>query len=130
MTAAIPQTFDMAAAMEAGPEACPVRNVLAPVADKWSTLILLCLDAGPCRFGGLARMIPPISKRMLTETLRQLERDGFISRTVFETKLPAVEYALTEMGRSFLVPLRAMIGWAKEHHEPIRRCRAAYDGGA
>ena len=109
---------------------CPVRDVLDHLAGKWSTLLLLYLEAGPRRFGALRRGVPQISKRMLTQTLRDLERDGFISRQAFPTKLPSVEYRLTALGESFLVPLHAVILWVETQHGQIRRARTCYDAKA
>ena len=109
------------------PGKCAVRDVLDHLASKWSTLVLLYLDDEPRRFGALLRGVPRISKRMLTQTLRDLERDGFITRHVFPTKLPSVEYRLSALGESFLVPLRALIVWVEEQHEQIRRARKRYN---
>ena len=109
------------------PGDCPVRDVLDHLASKWSTLVLLALADGPLRFGALGRAVPPVSKRMLTQTLRDLERDGFLARKAFPTKLPSVEYRLTAMGESFLVPLRGLMAWVEAQHGRIRRERARYD---
>lgn len=105
-------------------EACPVRGVLDRIGDKWSVLIVLTLAAAPHRFGALRRAVPDISQRMLTQTLRDLERDGLLSRTVFPTKPPSVEYALTPLGESLLVPLQALVRWADDHHAEILAARA------
>ena len=112
------------------PGKCPVRDVLDQLAGKWSSLVLLYLEEGPRRFGALLRGVPQISKRMLTQTLRDLERDGFLSRHAFPTKLPSVEYRLTPLGESFLVPLRTLIIWVGERHPHIRRARTRYDARA
>ncbi len=112
------------------PGKCPVRDVLDQLAGKWSTLVLLYLEAGPGRFGALRRGVPQISKRMLTQTLRDLERDGFIRRQAFPTKLPSVEYRLTVLGESFLGPLHVLILWVEEQHGKIRRARTRYDSKA
>ncbi len=125
ITAAEP--FDLIRIARVDPADCPVRDVLVHLGGKWSTLILLCLGSAPHRFGALRRAIPHISKRMLTETLRDLERDGFVSRHVFATKLPSVEYRMTDLGRSFLAPLHGVLAWADGHHADIRRARAGYD---
>ncbi|EPX78428.1 winged helix-turn-helix transcriptional regulator [Salipiger mucosus] len=109
------------------PGACPVRDVLDRVGQKWTLLILAGLETGPARFSALQRAVGDISKRMLTQTLRQLERDGLISREVFPTKPPSVEYALTPLGRSALAPIAALMDWAETHHDRIRDARAAYD---
>ncbi|WP_075217828.1 winged helix-turn-helix transcriptional regulator [Mongoliimonas terrestris] len=108
-------------------ELCPVRDVLDRIGDKWSTLLLLTLGEGPHRFGALKRAVPDISQRMLTQTLRDLQRDGMISRTVFPTQPPSVEYRLTPMGASILAPLRALSDWADAHHAAIKVARAAFD---
>lgn len=105
-------------------EACPVRGVLDRIGDKWSVLIVLTLAGAPHRFGALRRAVPDISQRMLTQTLRDLERDGLLSRTVFPTKPPSVEYALTPLGESLLVPLQALVRWADDHHAEILAARS------
>jgi len=105
---------------------CPVRHVLDHIAAKWTTLILLELEQGPCRFNALARSLPDISRRMLTQSLRDLERDGLIARQVFPTKPPSVEYALTDLGHSLLGPLRALIDWAKASAPEIATARVAF----
>ncbi|MGD9864271.1 MAG: winged helix-turn-helix transcriptional regulator [Pseudodonghicola sp.] len=107
---------------------CPVRHVLDHIAAKWTTLILLELERGPARFNAIGRALPDISKRMLTQSLRDLERDGLIARQVFPTKPPSVEYRLTEMGRSLLAPLAALIDWAERHADPIAEARRLYAG--
>ena len=107
--------------------ACPVRNVLDRIGDKWTVLLLMALASGPRRFGGLHRMMPDISKRMLTQTLRTLERDGLVTRHVFPTKPPSVEYRLSGLGRSCLAPLAGLIAWAAQSFADIRDARARYD---
>jgi DNA-binding HxlR family transcriptional regulator len=106
---------------------CPVRNVLDKLSSRWSLLLMMELNVQPMRFNALARHIPDISKRMLTQTLRDLERDGLVSRSVFPTKPPSVEYALTEMGKSLIGPAQMLIDWAEDHHEAIRNARSQYD---
>ncbi|WP_226621776.1 winged helix-turn-helix transcriptional regulator [Alloyangia pacifica] len=106
---------------------CPVRDVLDRVGQKWTLLILVALEPAPKRFSQLQRQVGDISKRMLTQTLRQLERDGLVSRQVFPTKPPSVEYALTDLGRSALAPIGALLVWADSHHDAIRASRAAFD---
>ncbi|MCX8999752.1 helix-turn-helix transcriptional regulator [Rhizobiaceae bacterium BDR2-2] len=108
---------------------CPVRDVMSQIGGKWSTLILSALSERPYRFSALRRLIADISQRMLTQTLRDLERDGFIARTVYPTKPPSVEYALTPLGRSLLLPLRELIVWAECNHETVRAARRRYDAG-
>jgi DNA-binding HxlR family transcriptional regulator len=108
------------------PSQCPVRNVLDQLGDKWSVLIISALAHRPYRFGELKREISDISQRMLTQTLRDLQADGLVERTVFPTTPPSVEYKLSPMGRSFLVPLSAMVDWAFEHFPAIREAREEF----
>jgi len=107
--------------------ACPVRDVLDRVGDKWSALILRELHPGPKRFGVLRRAIEDISQRMLTETLRNLQRDGFISRKVIPVTPPQVEYSLTPLGQSLGMQLSNLAMWAGVHHDAIRDARRDYD---
>ncbi|GAB4360973.1 MAG: helix-turn-helix domain-containing protein [Oricola sp.] len=109
------------------PATCPVRDVLDRVGDKWSVLILTALARGPMRFSALNRGIADISKRMLTQTLRTLQRDGLIERTVYPTTPPTVDYRLTELGNSVLQPLSALIAWAEARHDDIRAARESFD---
>lgn len=118
------------AAAGGDPAQCPVRGVLDRIGDKWSTLMVCVLGQRPYRFGELKRAIPDISQRMLTQTLRELQRDGLVSRHVFPTQPPSVEYRITPLGRSLLAPLQALINWADAHHGDIRAARAAFDQGA
>jgi DNA-binding HxlR family transcriptional regulator len=111
-------------------EGCPVRDVLDKLGDKWTVLVLGVLAVQPHRFNQLQRSIPDISKRMLTETLRELERDGLIHRQVFPTKPPSVEYRLAPLGRSILEPLAGLIAWAESHHPAIRAARTRFGAGA
>lgn len=106
---------------------CPVRDVMDKISGKWSSLLLLALDDGPMRFGQLRRLVPDISQRMLTQTLRDLQRDGYISRTVYPTQPPSVEYALTDLGCSFMTPLKALVVWAESNHGHIKQLRSHYD---
>jgi len=111
-------------------ELCPVRDVLDQIGDTWTMLVVMALAAKPHRFSELGRAIPDISKRMLTETLRDLERDGLLTRSVFPTKPPSVEYRLSNAGKSFLVPLATLVTWADRMHATIVRSRAKHDGRA
>ncbi|WP_264813215.1 winged helix-turn-helix transcriptional regulator [Gluconacetobacter sacchari] len=106
---------------------CPVRDVLDRIGDKWSTLILVTLANGPHRFSAMQRAIPDISKRMLAQTFRDLERDGLIARAVFPTKPPSVEYRLTPLGETILEPLAALVRWADRSHAAITHARLTYD---
>lgn len=129
MTAAITlfDRFCSWTAEELSPNNCPVRDVLNRVGDKWSTLIVIALTAGPQRFSALARAVPDISKRMLTETLRDLERDGLLTRTVFPTKPPSVSYELTALGDEYIGAVTAVIEWAERRHPRIKDARERYD---
>jgi len=109
---------------------CPVRDVLDQIGDTWTMLVVMALAAKPHRFSELGRAIPDISKRMLTETLRDLERDGLLTRSVFPTKPPSVEYRLSGVGQSLLVPLATLVAWADRMHTTIDRSRAKYDARA
>jgi DNA-binding HxlR family transcriptional regulator len=108
-------------------EHCPVRNVLDVIGDKWSTLTLMSLAGKPRRFSDMHRAIPDISKRMLTQTLRRLEREGLVTRHVFPTKPPSVEYRLSPLGRSVLVPLGGLIEWAEARFDEIVASRRRFD---
>ena len=108
-------------------EDCPVRNVVAQIGDKWSVLILFALVDGEDRFNSLKKRVVGISQRMLTQTLRDLEREGFVSRTVYAEVPVKVEYALTDMGRGLVKPLYQLVTWAGDHHDDIRLSRQAYD---
>lgn len=109
---------------------CPVRDVIDNIGGKWNTLMILALADGPLRFSALRRLIPDISQRMLTQTLRDLQRDGYIGREVFPTQPPSVEYRLTPMGQSFLVILKGLVDWSLAHHDAIRAARREYDAAA
>jgi DNA-binding HxlR family transcriptional regulator len=108
-------------------EACPVRNVLDRIGDKWTSLLLVALAAKPRRFSELHRAVPDISKRMLTQSLRDLQRDGLITRHVFPTKPPSVEYRLSPLGQSAMAPLASLIDWAERSFAEIKASRAAFD---
>jgi DNA-binding HxlR family transcriptional regulator len=108
-------------------EVCPVRGVLDRIGDKWSMLLLMTLAERPHRFGELRRGVADISQRMLTQTLRDLQRDGLVSRHVFPTNPPSVEYRLTELGTSLLRPMANLIRWADDHHVRIKAARARFD---
>ncbi|HEX3944092.1 MAG TPA: helix-turn-helix domain-containing protein [Rhizomicrobium sp.] len=104
-----------------------ISAVLARVGDKWSVLIVSRLGNGPMRFNELKRDIGGISQRMLTLTLRGLERDGLITRTVFPTVPPRVDYELTTLGRSLLVPVSALGDWARKNMSRIEEAQAKFD---
>ncbi|MEQ1817532.1 MAG: helix-turn-helix domain-containing protein [Terricaulis sp.] len=117
---------DIVAMYENNPGACPVRQVLDQVGDKWTTLIIMLLDESPARFNALRRAIPDISQRMLTQTLRNLQRDGLVSRQVFPTVPPAVEYSLTPLGRSLLGPINVLAQWAEQNMAEVMKAREAF----
>jgi DNA-binding HxlR family transcriptional regulator len=105
-----------------------VASILARVGDKWSVFIIRLLGNGPRRFNELKRMVGGISQRMLTLTLRGLERDGLVTRTVFPTIPPRVDYELTDLGRGLWQPVEALGVWAAEHQAEIESARARFDG--
>ena len=107
--------------------ACPIRDVLDRIGDKWSVLIVGHLKDGPVRFGSLRRQIGDISQRMLTETLRHLQRDGLIYRKVYPTVPPSVEYGLTDLGQSLLVPLDQLVEWSAQNHKMVKAARKKFD---
>ena len=104
-----------------------IRDILSRIGDKWSMLVVVTLKEGTLRFSELQQHIPGISQRMLTLTLRHLERDGLLERTVYAEVPPRVEYTLTVMGRTLLGPALAFATWAIEAEPTIERSRAAYD---
>ncbi|TGQ42726.1 MULTISPECIES: helix-turn-helix domain-containing protein [unclassified Mesorhizobium] len=106
---------------------CPVRDVIQGISGKWSSLLMMALAEKPYRFGELRRLVPDISQRMLTQTLHDLQRDGYVHRQVFATKPPSVEYSLTDLGRSMFGPLHQLIQWAELNHGAVRTARAAFD---
>ncbi|WP_461041189.1 winged helix-turn-helix transcriptional regulator [Spirosoma harenae] len=107
---------------------CPTRNILDRFSDKWSMLSIFHLgDAGTLRFNELKKRINGVSQRMLTVTLRNLERDGLISRRVYPEIPPRVEYELTALGHSLLLKVIELGEWASDHSEQIMKARAGYD---
>jgi len=110
--------------------ACPVRGVLDQIGDKWSTLIILTLAERAHRFGELRRTIPDISQRMLTQTLRDLQRDGLILRTVYPTVPPSVDYRLTKLGVSLMDPLEHLVQWSDRNHKKVHEARLTFDRSA
>jgi DNA-binding HxlR family transcriptional regulator len=126
-TAELLTRFSQWETLELVPSRCPVRNVLDHLGDKWSTLIVMTLAARERRFSELKRAIPDISKRMLTQTLRTLERDGLVTRKVFPTKPPSVEYRLSKVGRSLLDPLAQLLRWSEDNQRAINAARETFD---
>lgn len=107
-----------------------IRGVLDRIGDKWSLLAMVALESGPRRHGQLKRDVVGVSQRMLTLTLRQLERDGLVSRTVYPEIPPRVEYALTDLGGTLIGSARDLVHWALVNHEEIARARAAFDAAS
>lgn len=106
---------------------CPIRNILARISDKWSLLVIYTLDKygkEPVRFKELQRQIPDISQKMLTVTLRTLEEDGYVTRTVYPEVPPRVEYTLTDRTRSLLPHINSLIEWALENRVAIMQDRS------
>ena len=106
---------------------CPTRKLLDRIADKWSVLILLLLGQEDLRFNALKRRIEGVSQKMLSQTLRSLERDGLVSRTVVATVPVTVTYAITPLGRGLIGSLRSMIDWAETHMPDVAGAQRAYD---
>ncbi len=133
-----PEHIDVAGLSPLGEEMAPVAHspaacsrvapILQRIGDKWSILIVMMLSPGPRRFNELKRQIGGISQRMLTLSLRGLERDGLVSRTVTPSIPPRVDYALTELGLSLREPIAAIGGWANLNHDAIEAARARFDG--
>ncbi len=111
-------------------ESCrPVNAVLSRIGDKWSVMVVSYLGNGTMRFSELKRAIDGISQKMLTTTLRGLERDGYITRTVTPTIPPRVDYELTELGRELLVPIRALGDWAVQNRHRVEEAQRRFDAG-
>ena len=108
-------------------EDCEVRQILDRIADKWSLLVMALLENGTLRFTELLRLVDGVSQRMLTVTLRQLERDGLVSRTVHPVVPPRVDYSLTDLGRSLNATVLALVTWTESHQSDIAAARARYD---
>src|SRR2546423_5799044 len=113
---------------------CPSRLVLDRIADKWTALIIQLLARGTMRYAGLQREIGGISQKMLTQTLRSLERDGLVERKVYPVVPPKVEYSLTRLGRTLIEPLHALCRWSEKHLAELQanrsRAKAKHDVGA
>jgi len=105
---------------------CPIRDVLDRIGDQWSLLTLRALEGRTLRFSELLREIGDISKQMLSKTLKHLEQDGFITRTVYPEVPPRVEYCLTPLGTSFFAPMLALVTWADANHHAICAAREVY----
>jgi len=107
---------------------CPIRDVLDRIGDRWSLLVLTSLQSGTLRFSELRRAVGDISQRMLSQTVRRLEQDGLVSRRVFPTVPPRVDYSLTPLGLSLLVPVESLVEWAQENRSAIHAAREAFQG--
>lgn len=108
-------------------QACELRDLLDRLGDKWSLLVVELLGHGTLRFTELRRQIDGVSQRMLTRTLRQLERDGMVTRTVHPVVPPRVDYELTPLGRSLLAAVEPLVAWTRDHRGRIAEARADYD---
>ena len=108
----------------------PIRSVLDRIGDQWSLLVILTLVHGTHRFTELQRAIGDISKRVLADTLRKLERDGFVSRKVYPTVPQKVEYRLLPLGKSLAAQLGPLVEWANENHDAVRKARGSYQAPA
>jgi DNA-binding HxlR family transcriptional regulator len=108
---------------------CPSRSSLARIANKWTAMVVIALSPGRLRFGDLRTTVDGISAKVLTETLRDLERDGLVSRHVYAEVPPRVEYELTALGRTLDEPLRALSRWAEAHVVEVLAARDSYDAG-
>ncbi|MBX3195721.1 MAG: helix-turn-helix transcriptional regulator [Microbacteriaceae bacterium] len=106
---------------------CPSRRLLDRIGDRWTVLIVVALEPGSKRFTELVAEVDGISQKMLTQTLRSLERDGFLTRTAYPVVPPRVEYELTDLGRSLHAQVRALELWAVEHMDAVVARQAAYD---
>lgn len=109
-------------------EDCEVRQILDRIADKWSLLVIALLEEKTMRFGELGREIDGISKRMLTVTLRNLERDGLVHRQMYPEIPPRVEYRLTPLGATLLGTIQSLVGWTEQHQVQIALARERFDG--
>lgn len=106
---------------------CPSRTSLARIANKWTAMIVICLSAGPARFGSIRQAVDGISAKVLAATLRDLERDGVLTRTAFDEMPPRVEYELTPLGQTLREPLAALGAWAEQHIVEVLDARDAFD---
>ncbi|MFU0506327.1 winged helix-turn-helix transcriptional regulator [Pseudaminobacter sp. NGMCC 1.201702] len=114
---------------ESGPEASDCKalaSILSRIGDKWTVMVVGALSDGPRRYNELRRIIDGISQRMLTLTLKGLERDGLVSRTVYPTVPTRVDYELTELGRTLIAPLKPLFDWARQNREAIEAARARF----
>jgi DNA-binding HxlR family transcriptional regulator len=115
------------AALSLSDDCARVSSVLSRIGDKWSVMVVMVLRKGPHRFSELKRQIGGVSQRMLTLTLRGLERDGLVTRTVYDTAPPRVDYALSPLGHSLREPVEALGDWALAHLDTVDRARLEFD---
>ncbi len=108
-------------------ENCSSRQVLELIADHWTPLVIYALEGGTMRFGQLLKRIGGISKKMLTQTLREMERNGLVQRVVYPVVPPVVEYSLTPLGQTLIEPMKALQVWAYEHLQEVAQARTEYD---
>ncbi|MED4750533.1 helix-turn-helix domain-containing protein [Brevibacillus choshinensis] len=106
---------------------CSYSRVLEIISNKWSALVIYALEDGSVRYGEMSRRIEGISKKMLTQTLRQLERDGLVHRELIPSMPPIVEYSLTPLGQSLILPMHELKRWTNEHYAQVEQARAEYD---
>lgn len=106
---------------------CPTQQILDLIADKWSVIVLYCLAYQPRRYTEIQRRIEGISQKVLTQTLRKLERHGLIKRQVLSETPPSVEYSLTDLGKTLLDPLLAIANWSRQYFPEVMASREAYD---
>lgn len=118
---------EAAAAYDAYIAECPTRQLLDRISDKWVSLVVNALAGGPLRYGELARVVASISQKMLTQTLRNLERDGLVSRTVTPSVPVRVDYELTPLGTGLLPVMQAVKSWAEANMDDVLEARATYD---
>lgn len=109
---------------------CPSRTLIDQIADKWSMMVLVVLDAGPMRFNAIRRRLEGITQKALTQCLRRLERNGLVLRRVLPRSPVAVEYEITPLGRSLQVPFRALYDWTMEHLDDVESARHRFDARA
>jgi DNA-binding HxlR family transcriptional regulator len=122
-----PETTETAAQIHAAEKCRAVADVLARIGDKWTVYIVKLLSGGPVRFNEIRRQVPAISQRMLSLTLRGLERDGLVKRTVTPLIPPRVDYELTPKGRTLIEPVKAVAAWAIANRDYVESARAKYD---
>ena len=117
------------AAICKSPDPIAVRELLSKIGDKWTIFVVLSLDllGGRARFSELERAVPGISQRMLSVTLKNLERDGLVTRELFPEVPPRVEYEINDLGKSLLLPTQRLVDWAKAHWEQVRAAQSKYD---